>query len=124
MRAKFSYRTHRVVVRLLVAVLVSAAVLLIQAPSASAYKLLGLKWASQPAPGTCCTHLTANTSGTYFSIDSLGWQNGTAVWSNSAAFIYWTISTAYSFILLDDTNNSNVTWGWVKSENFCKYPLR
>ena len=44
MRAKFSYRTHRVVVRLLVAVLVSAAVLLMQAPSASAYKLLGLKW--------------------------------------------------------------------------------
>ena len=66
--------------------------------------------ANQPAPGTCCAHLTANMSGTYFSIDSVGWQNGTAAWSNSAAFIYWTISTAYSVILLDDTNNSNVTW--------------
>lgn len=75
---------------------------------AYAYHLEPARWNGQPAPGTCCAHVTVGKEATH-AMSLTAWSNGIAAWNNSPALILFDQPSSYKVGLadIDDAGNSS-----------------
>ncbi len=90
--------------------------------SASAYNLLGIRWAGTPASG-CCAALNAQYASTFQPGDKAAFDNARSAWNGSSANVIFTSGS--SALTVGDTVNSAVGWDGITNStyNTCLSPL-
>lgn len=90
--------------------------------SASAYNLLGIRWAGTPTSG-CCAALNVQYASTFQPGDRDAFDNARGAWNGSSANVIFTSGS--SALTVGDTVNSSVGWDGITNStyNTCPSPL-
>lgn len=86
-----------------------------------AYVLNGARWPGQPYSG-CCANVTFQIAPGMYAPNYTAWLDGSTVWNNSPAYIYYRRTTSSSGnINLRETYNSGVGWSGIATWSNSSY---
>lgn len=98
--------------RLIVVAFLVVISLMVAENPASAYYLLGARWAGTPTSG-CCASLNVQYASTLQSLDRAAFDNGRNAWNWSSANVI--LTSGSSALTVGDTSNSSVGWDGITS---------